>query len=61
MVTLVSNHLPLVNYLKERFKPKPVRPSTPINDVMFSAGQQSVLEFLDAMIQEEEDQQMQFK
>jgi len=61
MTTLVLNHLPLVNLLKDMFKSKPIKPNHTQAEIMYTAGQQSILEFLDGQIQTEEEQQLQFK
>lgn len=61
MIPLVSNHIPLFNLLKERFPPKPITPKSDMNEVLYIAGQLSVIAFMEAQLKEEEERQLQFE
>ena len=61
MIALVSNHLPLFNLLKARFPPKQITTKSELNEIMFNAGQLSVIRFMEAQLKEEEERQLQFE
>lgn len=47
--------LELVDYLKETFPNKSITPDNSIEQIMYEAGQNSVIEFLERILQGDED------
>lgn len=60
-ITLVSNHKPLVQLIKDRFPVVPTKTSDTIEEIMFRAGTQDVIRFLEEQMKVEEQDQLQFK